>query len=38
MQKDGLEIGMSYGLLRGRISFWFEEHFVKRLIYIVKKK
>jgi len=35
--KDGLEIGMGYGLLRGRISFWFEAHLVKSLIYIVKK-
>jgi hypothetical protein len=36
--KVGLETGMSYDLLTGRIDFWFEAHFTKRLIYIVKKK
>ena len=29
---------MGYGLLIRRINFWFEAHFVKRLIYIFKKK
>jgi hypothetical protein len=28
---------MGYGLLRGRINFWFEAHFAE-LIYTVKKK
>jgi hypothetical protein len=35
--KDDLEIEMGYGLLRGRINFWFEAHFAE-LIYTVKKK
>jgi hypothetical protein len=36
--KDGLETGMNYGVLKGRIGLWFEAHLNKSLIYIVKKK